>query len=597
MNSFRKILFFFNRLEKKKLSFIFLCIVITNILEMGGIAAIMPFMAVVANPSLIETNTYLSQIYQVFSFSQPKYCMLFLGLLVFCLLVLGNAFSALTSWVMVRFCYGQGKKITCSLLEKYLSQPYAFFLHRASGELAKNALGGVDRVVVGIFISGLQSFAKCIMILFTFVLLIMVDPILALINLVILGGAYAFTYCILRKRLNQAGILSSAINGKRLQLVYEVIGAIKELKVLGREQSFLNKLAEYAKAFAKVETLSQLSPLMTRYIIEAIAFGGMILIALYLICVKEDITQFVPLLGLYALAGYRLVPAMQQVFAGLSALKYHSAALDTLYTEMQLPTNNLLTAVKPLRFFHHIKLKHIHYHYPYSDKKILNNISIDIPRQGTIGIAGTSGAGKTTLIDIILGLLQPTQGSLIVDDIEINQQTIKPWQSNIGYVPQNIFLLDASIASNIALGVQPDKIDMNAVIKAAQLANIHDFIQQELPKGYETAVGERGIRLSGGQRQRIGIARALYHDPELLVFDEATSALDNVTEKAIMEAIKNLGRSKTIIIVAHRLNTIKECDRIYLLNQGEIVGTGKYAELYLTNKTFQYLIQDHQKTA
>jgi ABC-type bacteriocin/lantibiotic exporter with double-glycine peptidase domain len=376
----------------------------------------------------------------------------------------------------------------------------------------------------------------------------------------------------------------------RLQLLYEVMGSIKELKILGRESFFLRRLETTATAFAKTETISQLSPLMARYVVEGIAFGGMLLIALYLICIEQDIGKFFPLLALYALAGYRLMPAMQQLFAALTSLKYHHSALDIIYTEMQLPANKGDLKRRVISFRKNLRLHQVDYVYPQTDKKILKEIDLNIEKQTTVGIVGTSGAGKTTILDIILGLLQPTHGSLLVDDLALGEEDLKNWQAHIGYVPQNIFLLDASIAQNIALGIEPENIDMHKVEHAAKLANLHNFIQFELPNGYQTTIGERGIRLSGGQRQRIGIARALYHEPDLLIFDEATSALDGVTEKVILEAIKNLGHSKTIILVAHRLNTVKDCDVIYVLNQGSIVGTGKYTDLCQNNLTFQYLV-------
>jgi ABC-type multidrug transport system fused ATPase/permease subunit len=383
------------------------------------------------------------------------------------------------------------------------------------------------------------------------------------------------------------------VNGLRYQTINEALGAIKELKVLGREQLFIDKYRDNAQLYARSETLCQLSPSIAKYVIEVVAFGSMLLIALYLIATHEGISEFMPLLALYALSGYRLMPAMQQVFSGYTLFKYHQSALEVLCKEMQLPCAQNALNAEPLSFADAFILDNISYRYPDSEKWALNNITMSIKQHSTIGIVGASGAGKTTLIDIILGLLIP-QGKLMVDGVAINDNNVRAWQRNIGYVPQSIFLLDGTIASNIALGISENAVDMDAVIKASKLANLHDFITNELPQGYNTKIGERGVRLSGGQRQRIGIARALYHEPELLIFDEATSALDGITEKVIMEAIHSLANRKTIILIAHRLNTVKDCDTIYIFDRGNIIGNGSYDQLMTTNRVFQHLANAHE---
>lgn len=590
MKIITNILFFFNATDRKKLLAMLFCILTMGFIEMLGIATILPFLAVVAKPEVVQTNTYLAKLFLFFSFSSTKIFILFLGGIVFSVLVAGNAFSAFTSWLTMQFCYGQGRKISAELLMKYLSQPYVFFLNRHSSDLSKNVVVEVDRLVVGIFINMMQSVAKLVMILCVLTLLLMIEPFLALSVMVILGGAYFIIYGLLRRKLAEAGRIASETSSVRYQVIHELMGAIKELKILGREQTFLQAFGNAAAKYAKAETLSQLSPIVTRYVIEMIAFGGMVLIALYLIGTREDISKFMPLLGLYALAGYRLMPAMQQLYAGFSSLRYHFSALEILHHEMQLAKGNTGENNQTvLSFEHDIKLTEIWYSYPYAEKAALSEITLTILKHSTVGIVGGSGGGKTTLVDIILGLLIPQKGVLALDGITVDPTNLRAWQRNIGYVPQNIFLLDASVTQNIALGVESSDIDQNAVERAARLANLHDFIQQDLPSGYETYIGEGGIRLSGGQRQRIGIARALYHDPDLLIFDEATSALDGATERVIMEAIRCLSHRKTIILVAHRLNTVKDCDVIYVLNQGRIVAEGTYSSLIETSDAFQDL--------
>jgi len=588
-----KITYFFNAIERKKLIMIMLGIIMMGFVEMVGIATILPFLAVVTRPEVVQTNIYLSSLYHLFGFASDKMFILFLGGVVFTVLVGGNTFAALMTWLILRFCFRQGKKISCTLFTKYLSQPYIFYLNRHSSDLAKNILSEVERLVTGIFINSIQLITKFVLMISIFSLLLIVDPLLATAVIVILGGSYIIIYSMVRKKLICAGKTASAENTIRYQLLLEVMAAIKEIKVIGQEKKFLDDFSASTQKYIQAETISQLSPSITKYVIEIIAFGGMVLIALYLIGTKEDISQFLPLLGLYALAGYRLMPAMQHIFTGLSSLKYHHCALDIVYQEMQLPQQPLMNATTPLPLEKQLQLKQVCFNYPNSQKIALNDISINISRHTTVGIVGTSGAGKTTLVDIILGLLVPTQGQVVVDDVAVDQKKIQHWQRNIGYVPQNIALLDTTVMNNIALGVKPEDIDQSAVERAASIANLHHFITEELPEGYQTAIGERGVRLSGGQRQRIGIARAIYHNPELLIFDEATSALDGSTEKVIMEAIKSLAHQKTIILIAHRLNTVKDCDLIYVLNKGEIVGQGTYHELYMSNQSFQNLANAH----
>lgn len=590
---FQKVLFLFDRKEKLQLGAILTGTVLMGFVEMISVAAIMPFIAIAVKPSLIESNHFLNAFYTYFSFASYNRFLLVIGGIVFCLLLFGNIFSGLMSWTMFRFCYTKGKNISGGLFQKYLMQPYLYFLDKNSSELSKNILAEVDRFVIGILNNSLQMFSKIVMVLSIFTLLVIVKPLLALTVMGVLGTAYYILLKIIRAKMVSAGKISSYVNGLRYQTINEALGAIKELKVLGREQLFIDKYREHAQLYARSETLCQLSPSVAKYAIEVVAFGSMLIIALYLIATHEGISEFMPLLALYALSGYRLMPAMQQVFSGYTLFKYHQSALELLCKEMQLPSPKNILSAEPLSFTEALVLNNVSYRYPESEKWALNNISMSIKQHATIGIVGASGAGKTTLIDIILGLLTP-EGQLSVDNVMIGHSNVRAWQRNIGYVPQSIFLLDGTIASNIALGISENAVDMDAVIKASKLANLHEFITNELPQGYNTKIGERGVRLSGGQRQRIGIARALYHEPELLIFDEATSALDGITEKVIMEAIHSLASRKTIILIAHRLNTVKDCDTIYIFDRGNIIGNGSYHQLMATNKVFQHLANAHE---
>ena len=332
---------------------------------------------------------------------------------------------------------------------------------------------------------------------------------------------------------------------------------------------------------------------------EILAFGGILAVVLYLMRNSGGLQGALPVVALYALAGYRLMPALQSLYVNFTALRFIGPTLDHLHKDLVMlpPPPARRDAAVPMRLDREIVLENIIYQYPRAARPSLSDLNICIPAHSTVGLVGATGSGKTTTVDIILGLLQQQSGRLLVDGVGISSQNRRNWQSSIGYVPQAIFLADDSVAANIAFGVAEHHIDYTAVERAARIANLHDFVVEGLPDGYRTSVGERGVRLSGGQRQRIGIARALYHRPSLLILDEATSALDNLTEQVVMEAVRNLGREITIILIAHRLTTVRECDRIFLLDKGSVAAVGNYRELVDSNEAFRNMTLAADETA
>jgi ABC-type multidrug transport system fused ATPase/permease subunit len=302
---------------------------------------------------------------------------------------------------------------------------------------------------------------------------------------------------------------------------------------------------------------------------------------------KGSFNDALPVISLYVFAGYRLMPGLHSIYASLVSFIFIGPSLDKLYLDMKnLKPFNLNQDQGVLSLNKNIILKNIYYKYPNTSRTLLKDINLTIPAKSTVGLIGTTGSGKTTMVDLILGLLEPQKGALEIDGQIITQQNVKSWQRSIGYVPQHIYLSDDTVSANIAFGIKPEDISQKAVEKVAKIANLHEFVVDELPKQYQTTIGERGVRLSGGQRQRIGIARALYHNPQVLILDEATSALDNHTEQAVMDAVDNLSKEVTIILIAHRLNTVKRCDKIYLLEKGEIKSQGKFEELIKVDENF-----------
>ncbi|MEC4683893.1 MAG: ABC transporter ATP-binding protein [Nitrospirota bacterium] len=580
-----------HRLHLLLLSFL---VVLSGLMEIAGIASIMPFMGAVLNPDFVVRNPFAARIFHEFHFSDANHFLIFLGLVVLGVLFVSNLTSALTNWNILRFSFGLGRDMSLKLLSSYLTHPYVFFLHRNSSDLVSNTLWEVGRIVNGIVIPLLTVYSRAVVSLAILGLLLWANPSLALMTGVTLGGAYLGIFFLVRKTLARSGSETTRVNSQRTQLAYETLGGIKDIKILGREKDFYDRFSRPVAHYATYQARSQMIALMPRYALETLAFGGIIVIVIYLLGAEHGASRALPMISLYALAGYRLMPALQQIFANVSSIRFNLSAVEKLSLD-------LTEAVKggppplpaqPLPFSREISLQKIVFRYPERTEAVLNQVSLSIRSNTTVGIVGSTGSGKTTTLDILLGLLTPESGCLMIDGVPIGEGNLRNWQANIGYVPQQIMLLDDTVVRNIAFGIPDGEVDRDAVVKAAKLAHLHDFIIGDLPDGYDTIVGERGLRLSGGQRQRIGIARALYHDPAVLVLDEATSALDNITESVIMEALHTLSHQKTILMVAHRLSTVRECDMIFVMERGELADSGTYPELLSRNAVFRQLANE-----
>ena len=583
MKTFKKLLFLLTPHERKRAALLLLMIIIMALLDMIGVAFILPFVAVLTNPGLIETNYILNFMFQVsniFGVETDQQFLFTLGFLVFIFLIISLAFRALTTYAQVRFVQMRIFSIARRLIEGYLHQPYTWFLSRNSADLGKNILSETGIVVTNGMGPFLDIIAKGMVTIALVILLIIADPKLTLIVGITLGGAYGTIFYFTRNSLNVLGKNSVKNNELRYLSISEAFGAVKEVKVGGLEQIYVKLFSNPAQIFHQNQAFSQIVAQLPRFFLEAIAFGGILLIILYTMTDIGSFNSALPIISLYILAGYRLLPALQQMYASFSQLTFIGPSLNKLYDDLKnlKPINiNLDQNVLPLNKT--ITLKNIHFNYPNTSQTALKDINLIIPVKSTIGIMGATGSGKTTIVDIILGLLEAQKGTLEVDGKIITRQNSRSWQRSIGYVPQHIYLSDDTIAANIAFGIEHKNIDQEAVEKACRIANIHNFVIDELPQQYQTTTGERGVRLSGGQRQRIGIARALYHNPKVLILDEATSALDISTEKVVIDSVNNLNKEITIIFIAHRLNTLKNCDIIFKLNKGQLVEQGTFEEL------------------
>ncbi|MHB1286994.1 MAG: ABC transporter ATP-binding protein [Leptospirales bacterium] len=595
MTLFRQINRFLSRSNWIQLEILGLLITMSGMLEIAGIASIMPFMGIVMNSDLTMSNKFLHWIYREMSFSTPNHFLIFLGTVVLLVLFLSNLVSAITTWKIFNLSFSIGADLSQKIFASYMNQPYLFFLERNSSELVSNSLVEVGRVVTGILIPILTIISRIIVVLSIVFLLIWVNPELAILTGATLGGAYAGIFLLVRKTLTRSGRGLSIETARRSQIAYETMGGIKDIKLLGREKDFYDRFTQPVRLYATYMTRSNVISSLPRYALETLAFGGIIVLVIYLLHAKQGASAALPLISLYALSGYRMMPALQQLFTNLSYIRFNAPSLEKLSKDLEESIKHSSTSpvpspiANPISFLSKIEMEKIVFHYPNRPEAVLKGVNLSIKANTTVGIVGSTGSGKTTTLDILLGLLTPSSGKLLIDGIPINSENVRNWQASIGYVPQQIMLLDDTILRNIAFGIPDDQVDHDAVIKAAGLAHLHEFIQNDLPLRYNTIVGDRGVRLSGGQRQRIGIARALYHDPSILVLDEATSSLDNITENVIMEALHTLSHQKTIIMVAHRLSTVRECDTIFVMDQGQVSGQGTYEELLGKNMIFRHL--------
>ena len=599
IDTYLKLLDLLDKREIRNALLLFAMMLIMALLETTGVVSIMPFIAVVANPDIIESNRILKTIYHLMGFSNTQNFLLFIGCGVFGLVVSSLSFKALTQWAIARYTHMRGYTLSRRLLQGALNQPYTWFLNRHSADLGKSILSEVTHVVSGVFLPALQLVAQTIVTVSLVTLVVVVEPTVAITAVTVLGGGYILIYVLLRRYLTHLGVDRLKANRERFQVAQEALGGIKDVKVLNLEGGYLRSFSKAAARFAKRQATNQIIGALPTYFLQGIAFGGILAILLiFLETKKGDLAGVLPVIALYAFAGMRLLPAMQQVYNAMTKLRFSKPALDALHKEIAevgsqqlINIENQALPTGPITLNNRIELNDICYTYPKAEKPALQNLSITIKANTTVAFIGSTGAGKTTAVDLILGLLEPQQGELLVDGRPVTRKNTRAWQRNIGYVSQHIFLSDDTIAANIAFGKTEREIDMALVERASKIAELHDFVINELPQGYQTTVGERGVRLSGGQRQRIGIARALYHDPDMLILDEATSALDNLTEKAIMRSVHNIGARKTIILIAHRLSTVERCDWIYLMENGHVRAMGKYQELLATDNVFQEMVR------
>ncbi len=548
-------------LDKRKVIYVFILVMGMAFIESAGVISIMPFLAVLSNPNVVESNSYLKQLYDFTEAANKQNFILYLGFLSLFVVICSTVFKIVTQYAVNRFASLQRHYFSTRLLKTYLQQNYEFFIQRNSATLVKNILSEVDQLIWTMILPALSLMSYGVVLLSMIGILLLYDPLMAIATAFVLGLFYASIYMLVRKKLTQIGQEFTQANKERYQTCQEALAGIKDVMINNAEHGYIKQFEESSRVFARHiatrETLGQV-PLN---VIETVGYGCLIGLAMLLVVSGKEVSHILPVLGLYGFAAYRMLPAAQNMYRAISQIKFSEQVLSVLKPEFALEKDELKHIEKDstqyLKFEHSIRLENISFAYPNRiEAPILNNFSLEVKKNASLGIVGKSGSGKSTLMDIMLGLLFPQQGKIYIDDVELIPDNVESWRTLVGYVPQFIYLADKSIAENIAFGVPKEQIDFEQVKRVAQLAQLDEFITNNLKHGYDEVVGERGVMLSGGQRQRIGIARALYKNPQVLFMDEATSALDVINEDYILEMINNSLKDITIIFITHNLENL-----------------------------------------
>jgi ATP-binding cassette, subfamily B, bacterial PglK len=574
----RRVLFLARPYGRAKLAWVFSLALAQAVFQVIGATSIFPFLAIAADPDRIRRSHFGTLFLSLFPPMGNFQLLIITGVIAIAGVLFSNAINLLSEYARTRYAQDFAHWLRVRLLRRMASQPYTYFLQRNSGELLKKVLGDVMNYTIGVLLPLLDTVARAVTAVLLLATLFLVQPVIALSAAIGLGGFYAITFRLLARKRREVdenlGTHSIGYYREALQM----LGGIKPVKVHRAEEHFLARFAGHSAIIAKMGSRVAIFN-SARYLVEPLAFGGLV-VAVWLLAARgRDFSDILPNLGVMALAGYRLLPSIQLLYSQLTQVSSMRHAVDEVYDEFveaetdgsvsPATSSDALARARPFRWNDSITLREISFRYPSASRAVLEALSLTIPKNTSLGVIGPTGSGKSTLVDLLLGLYQPTAGEILIDGRLLTPALVPSWQASIGYVPQDIFLIDDTIARNIAFGLPDSEIDPARLREATDTAQLLDFIEGELPDGFDTNVGERGVRLSGGQRQRIGLARALYHRPSLLILDEATSALDVATEARLLEALSALAGKLTMVVAAHRLSAVANCDQLVDL-AGEI---------------------------
>lgn len=592
VTTLKKLFYILDKKDKNEFLKLILLISVISVIDVAGVASIMPFISLVSSPEIIETNSYLQYFYNFFEFDNSEDFIFYLGVFFAFLLLASSFLKILTMWFLNYFSMMKEYSIGINILNKYLKYDYLFFTSRHSGNLGKVLLSDVGFVINQNLLPFLNTISQLITVSLLLLLLLYIDPTVTIFTFLFFGSIFFIIYYKSKKLLTRIGSEGFANNELRFKYVSEIFSGIKQIKIEGLEKWYLDIFASPSFEYAKTQVYAATIKNSPKYILEGLVFATAVIFILYLLASGNNLIDFLPKITLFVFSGYKFLPALQQLFSFIAGIKYTAPIVNRLYKDYTNLQNYNISDESSNKFPDNLKfqikdicIKDVFFAYTNS-KYIFQKLSLVIPSKKAIGIIGKSGSGKTTLIDLIIGLIKPEKGNILINGK--NNEAIKPelLKGIIGYVPQNIFIIDGTIMENIAFGVAKDEIDIKKVIEAAKKAEIYDFINNELQSGFETSIGEKGVRFSGGQLQRIGIARALYKNPSLLILDESTSALDISTEESIMKTIYSLKKSLSILIVSHRPSTIKDCDQVLLIKSRGKITMKNFSDLFYKKNGF-----------
>jgi ATP-binding cassette, subfamily B, bacterial PglK len=590
-NLLKKLFYLLPEGDPIRVSILLLLMLIAALFEVVGIGMIPAFVSIVAAPEQVLGYEPLQPLFAYLEITTEKDLLIWGSATLVAMFILKSTYIVIFNYMEARFIYNRRYKISHRLMSSYMQAPYTFHLNRNTAELLRNITQEVN-ILVNIIITNLLTISReAIMAVSILIFLLFVEPVITLV-VIFFSGLGAGSFILLtQKKIKKYGKEEQEHRSNMIKAVNQGLGGIKDVRVLNREYEFIEKYRIEAYKSTRLMAYIRYIQQIPKPVVETTAVIAMMLISALMVWQGRPLSTIIPILTLFAMATVRLMPAVQQLSAQYTSLKYNLVALDPVYDdvkELEKYSREFKRDRKKnesLKLSENITASGITYCYPESKEQALDNVSFTIPKGKAVAFVGESGAGKTTVVDLLLGLLEPSEGTITVDGINIFEH-LSAWQKNIGYIPQSIYLADETLRNNIAFGLPEDEIEDEKILKAIESAQLKDLVER-LPLGLDTVIGEHGTRLSGGQRQRVGIARALYHNPQVLVMDEATSALDNVTEMEITKSIDALIGDRTIIIIAHRLTTVQNCHKLYLMKSGKIVDTGDYDELVDRNKDFR----------
>ena len=562
---------------------LFALMLVVSVAELFSIGAVLPFLGVLTAPESVFKHSMAQPLIHALNITEPKQLLTFLTFMFGVAAVVSGGLRLLLSWTQIRLSYALGADFSAEIYKRTLYQPYAVHLNRNTSEVIAGVTSKADGIVHQTVMPSLTIVSSVVMMATVLVALMTVEPVVTAAAILSFGSIYAVVIVVTKKRLSIDGNLINRQQSRVIKALQEALGGIRDVLIDGTQSLYCQIYRDADWRLRKAQSNIAFVAVSPRYIVEAL---GMALIAAmaYMLAIQPGgLGTAIPVIGMLALAAQRMLPLLQQAFASWSNIRGGKSALNDVvdFLNQPLPADADKPEPMSLPFHHSISFDSVGFQYGKNLPWVLHGLNLTIPKSSRIGFIGTTGSGKSTLLDIVMGLLTANHGSLKIDDIEINTLNCRSWQKHIAHVPQSIFLADASIAENIAFGIPADQIDLNGIRQAAEKAQMAETIESWQDK-YKTLVGERGVRLSGGQRQRIGIARALYKNADVIVFDEATSALDGETEQAVMESIKNLGDDLTVLIVAHRVTTLRDCTQVVELSNGRVKRIGSYQEIIQT---------------